>query len=617
MVGLLALIGCAHSFSQLAREKPGKALLKHLQRTGDANVCHLKGSGPRLSAIDDTGLWDLANGARKSHRKRFSLALWQVCVDRLAGDLNMPQKRRLQQHLATIMASLLKAGGTSLHALPQILNLHRSVGARPVSTFVNLLPAVVAQLEEEHPPSILGSLRRWRLALNLEQGLYKDAPVTDAIIASIADAQILRQMGIWLPKLQRRTARGRQVSIALRQGDYPELLPYEAALVEQVLRRGYNPIDPQRMQPTAVEFRPTPPPMGLEAMSNFSRHQLTDLNARPATINGLHIKVQGLAQPLGLCDIHAELDARPCIDPAEVGVVAGRISERKLRALPMEADQATRVAIAGAYVATVVVADQRLRAPPIPVALAKPKPVLIQSDVGQDTADTAVLVSLIAKEVIRLDAATGGLRQTLFLRRDHYPGLRITNRGGGGADGADGVDGADGASGISGDSASCPKSEATGGSNGTTGQSGGNGTPGGDGGNGGNIVVTFACGEFPCADLHRTFKHNFYSLGGDFGAGGMAGQGGKGGEGGRGGSSAACDAEGNSVSILSQLFSSDTKVSYTISSGNRGRSGVDGVAGLPGLSGRRGQPGSVRMVSTASNSHRPGQHTATDPPATR
>jgi hypothetical protein len=612
---LLALLAgaCAHyeypyARAQLAvdsRAHAADALVHYLrQPNADPHACDPR-QRPAVAQVDPDVVEAVAEGLGDG-RIRGEVA--ETCLSLALAALPPAE---LAPALASLSRVCLKVARLPGGAAPLAVLERLLVLSKPASDHPEALAELARDLANElgHgalPPATQASAQRMVAAYELSQGRWQGQPVTPERIAAERDEGSLAMFAARLPGAPlRRRAQQELVRRRALASAFAEVREHADEVVARVLASGRNAtalsatvrrawFEPRAWQGSLV-VRQHP----LEGTATLLARARAGVDVAPRLpLRGfLWLEVEGVSQPLTVCQPASALAVDPCLAPEALGVRSPHLrlqddgdlvlAERTsiLETLPwLEREAALRldVEVGGTHART-----------SLAVAFEGPEPLLFagggRGGRGPDVA--ATVEERAGHLVVRVRA--DGRDVTAVLAEADVPRFSVVTRGAAGSAGSDGFRGSDGSRGSSGMSGSCYGS-GTSGETGGRGGRGHDGGAGGPGGAGGDVVVRVSCDATACARVEALARALFHSEGGPGGSGGRGGAGGRGGEGGSGGASTSCSETKSNYDYTTHR-TSYTTTTRSVSAGMSGMRGSDGAKGNDGLGGRPGSPGHVRI----------------------
>jgi len=599
---------------ELRGYRNGSALITYLsQLDASTSVCDQNSIGPHMVLTDDTSK-SLAAALRDG---KVTLATWEECVDALLRSAARERTATLLDAILAVQSDLLLdkhlESDTGLQARLATLSrvyLERptDVAARPQSSQAAVSDIRQAIAKKHLGPTALRSANDFLADVELERGLWQGRLADVAFLDQLfnaGDEKTLRRCSERLPNATlRHEARLRVVRLHVNSSSLAEVKD-DPTVIQRLMATGTNPVSLGAHPVFAVTLRTERMPMRGVLVEQNSRSQTARLlgidltKANPSVLPSfslrgvLQVEVADFSQPLTVCGPTRDLDATPCIAPADIELdtpFAHCEADGTLRFVEkIKEVEAVRLARQGERLRVpVAVSGQRVAAFEWDVSYNRPEDLIFEAK-EPSGAGPNLMVTVERLGNRMLYSATDGARtqQAVVDSRD-LRSFHVVSQGGRGPDGLSGLNGMDGTPGMRGMDASCPSFFASAGVSGGAGSQGDRGWDGGDGGPGGNIQVNIRCSADACAETENIVRPTIVSVGGAGGRGGPGGRGGRGGEAGPGGHGAICtDSQGGMTSL---------------SSGSAGSRGWDGTSGLSGSDGRPGRPGEVTISMTQSES---------------
>jgi hypothetical protein len=596
--------------SQLAERSNGPALSAYLgQRDASAAVCDLETGGPHLATLDADVRRALMDGLRDG---RIAPGLWSECAGRLVRSGDAASGALLLDAAARSYGEVIvdpriesdpvvQGQLAALHAL-----LQGTSGA--VRPHAEAMTALIAELRRAMGNVRLGPVaERYATQLiagdELSHGMRDGRPIDIAVLDQLSQARedsTLQRYALRLPdSVLRSEARRRVIRLRIAQSRLPAVRDNAGAVEETLMRLGINAV-------SLAEHRPVQGTIDARVRTGRSIVVRQDVEHQTATLIGtvddesslsvlpqlslrgaLHLDLEGIDEPVTLCDSPEALDPAPCVSPGEV-----TLDSRLARLEPdgtirfvdhLSAREALSLGATGDSVVIPVNVDGR------PVAALEwglrfetPNDLVFPgAGTGANGPALQVRVEPLASSRLSFTVSRGDRQYVAVVERDHATTFHVISQGSDGQRGMDGSRGRDGLSGTAGSAAICPTFAATDGKRGDDGSAGEDGGAGESGGDGGNVSVDVVTHGAAADSLVALVRRTILSRGGSGGAGGSGGSGGRGGAGGLGGAGATCvDMAGNTTFL---------------SFGSSGLSGADGRSGFNGMSGSNGRDGHVTI----------------------
>jgi hypothetical protein len=591
-VAVLLLVlssGCKHTFPKVydleqlradSAKWPGEALVHYLSRpNATAGACAASNFATQDSTLLEPFVDALEEGTTKP-------ALWGECAQRLLQSLAPEQRAELVQRLAKLVPRFIeKPELLKLRAAYDVLATRPREPSEALSKLREKLGTL--QVEAKGVRAMVDALSE---LLDLEDGLYAGAALTEASILQLDDEALLRRIDARVPDEALRTASRRRIIRKHLALATMREVKERAAEVEAALLAQGRWIQPIAKLPAPVPQPPLVAPVDVRVAQDIAAQLARpflaggDPNTPPAIDLKPLVKFHvGWSEPLMLCADAADLAVNPCIDATELSLGSGfgtldGTGVLHLNAKWAIADLVDLVQAGLGVVVPIKLGDKLAQVVQVPLSAQTPSAYCFEGGPTDRGPHVSASVVPVAHGLLVEAIEERGGRVQFVLPRG-AAGFEFGSCGGRGRQGTPGTPGIAGANGNAGTSASCPSMPGGRGGNGANGTPGGRGGDGGPGGEGGVLRVELHCGK-ACED-EMLVRAVFKSKGGLGGEGGAGGVGGRGGNGGAGGSGTSCTVNGRT---------------NFLSGGSQGSPGSAGANGMPGNRGAPGRDGPVEVT---------------------